>query len=123
VPINLDLIENGHVLWFKMEGSWKPEEILQAKEKTRSIFKQATHPIHAIVDLRGASFNMSLVTASQQVIGGEPLPNAGQITVIGVPWLMRMMVEPLLRVSNSNDPVTFFNTIDEAKAFLKRHIA
>jgi hypothetical protein len=123
VPINLDLIENGHILWFKMEGSWSPQEIVQAKEKTRAIFTQAKNPVHAMIDLRGASFNMSLITASQQVIGGDPLPNAGQIAVVGVPRLMRMMVEPLLRMSNSSDPITFFNSIDEAKTYLQRQIA
>ncbi len=122
MPINLELIENGHILLFQVQGAWKPEEIIPAKQKTQQIFKAATHLIHPLLDLHGATVNMALINASQQVIGGEPLPNVGQIAVVGVPRLMRMLVEPILRVTNPNDPITFFNTPEEAKTFLRRHI-
>ncbi len=122
MPIQLELIENGHILWFHIEGAWKPAEIPAAKEKTRQFFQQAQHPVHALVDLRHATVNLPLITASQQVIGGEPLPNSGQIAIVGVPGLLRMMAEPILRVVARNDPITFFDTIEQAKTYLRRYI-
>jgi hypothetical protein len=121
MPINLELIEDGHILWFQIEGVWRSEEILPAKEKTRRIFKQAPHTVHALVDLRRATVNMSLLMASQQVIGGEPLPNAGQIAIVGVSRLMQMLTEPILRAA-SNDPISFFDSPEEARSYLRRYI-
>ncbi|MCC7447757.1 MAG: hypothetical protein IT324_10085 [Anaerolineae bacterium] len=123
MPIHLEMIENGHILWFHIEGAWKPAEIPVAKEKTRQFFQQAHHPVHALVDLRHASVNLPLLTASQQVIGGDPLPNAGQIAIVGVPRLLRMMAEPILRVAAHDDPITFFDTIEQGKAYLRRFIS
>jgi hypothetical protein len=121
MPINLELIEDGHILWFQIDGVWRSEEILPAKEKTRHIFQHAPHTVHALVDLRRAAVNMALLMASQQVIGGEPLPNAGQIAIVGVSRLMRMLTEPILRAA-SNDPITFFDNPEEAKTYLRRYI-
>ncbi len=122
MPINLDLIDNGHILWFQVTGAWKTDEIRPAKEKTQLIFRQAHHPIQALLDLRGAKVNMALIKASQEVIGGEPLPNSGQIAVVGVPGWMRVLVEQLLRVTGNTDPITFFNSFEDAKTFLRDYI-
>ncbi len=122
MPINLELIDNGHILWFQVAGAWSTDEIRPAKDKTRQIFQQAHHPIHALLDLRSARVNMALITASQQVIGGDPLPNSGQIAVVGVPGWMRVLVEQLLRVTGNTDPITFFNNFEDAKTFLRGHI-
>ena len=121
MPINLELIENGHILWFQIAGAWKTEEILPAKEKTRRIFQEAPHTVHALADLSKATINMSLLLASQQVIGGEPLPNTGQIAVVGVSWMLRMVAEPVLRAA-SRDPISFFDTTDQAKSYLRKYI-
>ncbi len=122
MPINLELIENGHILWFHIEGAWKPEDIAPAKEKTRNIFQQAPHTVHALVDLSSAQVNVPLLMASHQVIGGEPLPNTGKIAIVGVPRMIRMVAEPILRATGNADPITFFSTIEEAKTYLRRHI-
>lgn len=122
MPINLELIENGHILHFQIDGTWTPEEIVSGKEKVRRIFQDARHTLHALVDLRRARVSIPLLMASQQVIGGEPLPNSGQITVIGVSWIMRSLAEPILRLAGGADTVTFFDTMDQAKAYLRRFI-
>ena len=122
MPISVNLIENGHILWFQIEGAWKPEDIAPAKEKTQRIFKAAQHPIHPMIDLSHASVNLPLLKASNEVLGGEPLPNVGQIAVVGVPRLIRMVAEPILRASGNKDPLNFFNTVDDAKRFLRQHI-
>jgi hypothetical protein len=122
MPINLELLENGHILHFQVDGAWTPEEIVAGKEKVRRIFQEARHIVHALVDLRKARVSVPLLMASQQVIGGEPLPNSGQIAVIGVSWIMRSLAEPILRLAGGADTVLFFNTIDEAKAYLRRFI-
>ncbi len=119
MPINLELIDNGHILWFQVAGAWSTDEIRPAKEKTRHIFQEAQHPIHALLDLRNAKVNMALITASQEVIAGDPLPNSGQIAVVGVPGWMRVLVQQLLRVTGNTDPITFFNSFEDAKTFLR----
>src|SRR5260370_23474003 len=98
MPINLELIENGHILLFQVDGAWTPEEIVAGKEKVRRIFQEARHTIHALVDLRKARVSVPLLMASRQAIGGEPLPNSGQISVIGVAWVMRTLAEPIPRL-------------------------
>ncbi len=123
MPIHLNLIENGWILHFQIERTWTPDEILAAKKDTRRIFEQATHPVHALADLRQAAVNVALLQASSQVIGGEPLPNSGQIAVVGVSWMLRMIATPLLSLAVGNDPVTFFDSYDEAVRFLKRYIS
>jgi hypothetical protein len=122
MPINLELVEEGCILWFQIEGAWKNEDITLAKEKTRCIFQQAQHPVHALVDLQHAAVNLPLLMASQQVIGGEPLPNAGQIAIVGVPRLIRMVAEPILRASSSGEPITFFDTLEQARSYLRRYL-
>lgn len=122
MPINLELIENTHILHFQVDGSWTPEEIVASKERVRRIFQESRHTLHALVDLRRAKVSVPLLMASQQVIGGEPLPNSGQITVVGVSWLMRGLAEPILRLAGGAETVSFFDTMDEAKAYLRRFI-
>jgi hypothetical protein len=122
MPINLELIDNGYILWFQIEGAWKPEDIAPAKEKTWQIFQQARHTVHALVDLSHAQVNVPLLMATNQVIGGEPLPNTGQIAIVGVPRMIRLVAEPILRATGNADPITFFGAIEEAKAYLHRHI-
>jgi len=122
MAISLEQIENGHILWFRIEGAWKADDIATAKEQTRRIFTEAKHPVHALVDLRRASVNLPLLTATQQVIGGEPLPNTGQIAIVGVPRLIRMLAEPILRAASSGEPISFFNTFEEAQKYLGRFI-
>jgi hypothetical protein len=122
MAIKLELIEEGYVIWFKIEGVWETEDIAPAKEKTASIFKQADHTVHALVDLRNAKVNVPLLMASRQVIGGEALPNAGKIAVIGVSKLLRMVSEPILKMADTSGSVAFFNTIEDAVKFLKQYI-
>ncbi len=122
MPISVELIDDGHILWFRIEGAWKTEEIAPAKEKTQRIFRHARQPIHALLDLRHASVNLPLIMASQQVIGGEPLPNTGQIAIVGVPRMIRIVAEPILRATASEEPISFFNTLEDAKAYLHRYI-
>ncbi len=66
--------------------------------------------------------NDCVITASQQVIAGDPLPNSDQIAVVGVPGWMRVLVEQLLRVTGNTDPITFFSSFEGAKMFLRGHI-
>ncbi len=122
MPIKLELIEEGHILWFQIDGTWTSTEIADAKEKTQRVYREAQHTIHALVDLRHAQVNVPLLMASRQVIGGELLPNAGQIAIIGVSRMLRMVAEPILRMADSTGSVIFFGTIEEAKAYLKQLI-
>ncbi len=123
MPIQLELIENDHILLIRIAGDWKPQDIPPAKENVRKIFTQATNTVHAVVDLKGVSVSLPLLQASQQVIGGEPLPNSGQIAVVGVSFMMRMIAEPILKLAGGGDELTFFNSLDEAKNHLRRVIA
>ena len=122
MPINLELIEDGYILWFRIEGSWEPREVAPVKEKTQRTFKEAKHTIHALVDLERASVNLPLLKATQQLIGGEQLPNTGHIAIVGVPRMIRMVAEPILRAT-SKEPISFFGSLEEAKNFLRRQIA
>ena len=122
MPINLELIENGHILLFQVDGAWTSEEIVAGKEKVRRIFQEAHTTVHALVDLRRARVNVPLLMASQQVIGGEALPNSGQIAVVGVSWMMRSLAEPILLLAGAAGTVAFFDTLDEAKTYLRRFI-
>lgn len=123
MPIRIELSEDGRIMRFQVEEPWKPEEIIPAKEKSRSIYTQAQNTVHALVDLRRATVNLPLLQASQQVIGGEPFPNSGQIAVVGISRMMQMIAYPLLRLAGGGDTVAFFNTVEEAKAYLQRQIA
>ncbi len=123
MPINLDLIENERILLIQITGDWKTADIAPAKEKTRHLFEQAQGTLYALVDLRQAAVNLPLLTASKQEIAGEPLHNSGQIAVVGVSRMMRMLGEPILRLAGSGDDIAFFNTLEEAKAYLRRLIS
>jgi hypothetical protein len=123
MPINIQLIEDGHVLLFQVDKSWNPDEIPAAKEKSRSIFKQAQHTIHALVDLTQASVSLKLIMASQQVIGGEPFPNAGQIVIVGVSKMLQMLAKPALVATGNADTISFFDNVESAKQHLRRYIA
>lgn len=123
MPINLELIEDGHILWFQVDEPWNADDIPPAKEKSRRIFQQAQHTVHSLVDLRRAKVNLPLLTAAQQVIGGEPFPNSGQIAIVGVSGMMQLIIRPALMVTGNADTLRFFKTFEEAKAHLRRQIS
>jgi len=122
MPIHLELIENGWILLFQVERTWTTDEILTAKAETRHIFETAQHPIHALVDLHQATVNVALLQASHQVIGGDPLPNPGQIAVVGVSRMMRLIAAPILALAGGSETLTFLDGLDEAKHYLRRYI-
>ncbi|HVO42721.1 MAG TPA: hypothetical protein VMT34_08865 [Aggregatilineales bacterium] len=122
MPIRIDQIENGHIVRFVIDDPWSADEIPEAKETARALFRQARHTVHALADLRHAAMSMALVMAAQQVIGGEPFPNAGQIAVVGISSLMRFMAAPILRLSGGADTVSFFDTSEQAVQYLRRCI-
>jgi hypothetical protein len=121
MPIQIEVIENGRIMHLQVTDPWKPADILPAKEKTREIFTAAKNTVHALVDLRRAAITMNLISASQQVIGGDPLPNAGQIAVVGINPLMQMMARPILKLSGSGDTVSFFDSVESAKKHLSKY--
>ena len=120
MPILIDLIENGHVVQYTVSDPWSPSEILPAKEQSHVIFGKAQHKLHVIADLRGASLNLGLLNAVQQVIGGEPLPNSGEVVVLGIGRMMRMIASPILKIAAGSDPVSFFDTQQEALTYLRK---
>jgi hypothetical protein len=120
MPILIDLIENGHVVQYTVTEPWSPSEILPAKAKSHEIFGAAKHKLHVLVDIRKASMNLAVVNAAQQVIGGEQLPNSGEIVVLGVGKMLRMVAAPILKIAAGSDPVTFFDTTQEALTYLRK---
>ena len=120
--IRLQLIENNCILWLRIEKTWTPEEILNVKGEVRHIFEQADHTIHSLVDFRQTSVTIPLLTASQQVIGGTPLPNSGKIAVIGVSGMLQLIARPILALADRENTVTFFGSMDEAERYLRRFI-
>ncbi|MBX3081487.1 MAG: hypothetical protein KF716_07600 [Anaerolineae bacterium] len=120
MPILIDLIENDHVVQYTVTEPWSPSEILPAKAKSHEIFGAAAHTLHVLVDLRKATFNLSLINAAQQVIGGEHLPNSGEIVVVGIGKMLRMIATPILKVAAGSDPVSFFDSPHEALTYLRK---
>src|SRR5258707_1534047 len=123
MPIKLELIENGWILHFQVERTWTNNEILAAKAETPRIYAAAQHPVHALADLRQVSVNLALLQASSQVMGGDLLPNAGQVAVVGVSWMMRMVATPFLTLAVGSEAPRFFDSLDEAKRYLRRYIS
>src|SRR5258706_715776 len=107
MPIHQELIEDGNILLFRIEGSWEPQDVAPVKAKTQRTFKEAKHTIHALVDLERASVNLPLLKATQQLIGGEQLPHTRHNAIVRVHRLIRMVAEPILRAT-SKEPISFF---------------
>lgn len=122
MPITINLIEDGHIVHYTVSDPWTTDEILPAKAHSHEVFGGARHTLHALADLRGAAMNLGLIQAAQQMMGGEPLPNSGEIAVVGVSRLIRMVAAPILTLVAGDNPVSFFDTVPDATAYLRRKI-
>lgn len=122
MPITIRLIENGHIVHYAVTEPWTVAEILPIKAQSEAIFRSATHTLHALADLRGATMNLGLIQAAQQMMGGEQLPNSGEIAVVGVSRMIRMIAAPILNMVAGDNPVSFFDDVPQATAYLRRLI-
>lgn len=126
MPVTLNVIEDGHIIYVKFVAPWKAEEMIRLFEEDRLYRDEVlrTKPgqkVHLIAELVNAG---GFPPGALQARNSPSLkhPTSGYAVVVGTQSYVIGLGNAVFRLARF-EKVKFVETTEEALAFLKPHIA
>lgn len=121
MPVALQLEDNQRIMFWQFSDPWTMPELFAHYKESESIFKNATHRVHSLVDLQQArSLPSGILKARYRADWSHP--RSGYTVVIGSSPLVKRTAELLFRITRF-DRVKFFEDEASARAYLDKLIA
>ncbi len=121
MTVQLELIENGHVLHYVFTDPVDMRELEAFNRQEKEYYDVVTHRIHSLVDIR----QMTHVPQGALHVRIRPNlthKNSGHLVLVGASTLIRMLAETATRLAHFGH-IEFFSEIDPAWAYLRDLIA
>jgi hypothetical protein len=122
MPVSLELLENGHIVFYKIEPPWTALELTSLYPREKTIRDTAPYLVHAMYDIRAVK---ELPPGALGTRHGAPTlehKNSGQIALVGSQSLARVIAQTIIRLGHITR-AHFFDTDEEALAYLRKVIA
>ena len=120
MPVTFELQENGSLMYWKLEDPWTLPELIGYYKQAESIFDNAPHMVHSLVDVQHVRQIPGGVLSARHAKTWHH-PRSGQTVIVGATPLIKAMVETLFQLVRFNR-VRFFNDEVEARNYLLRLI-
>ena len=121
MPISLELVEDGHILYYVYSDPWTVEDLTSLTPRVMDYYNQASHKIHTL----GDATKLRQVPPGALRVRSVPNlshPNSGDIAIAGASLLVETISTTIFRLVHFNR-VKFFQNADEAWAYLRTVIA
>src|SRR5262245_3205018 len=121
MPVTLDLLENGRVMYFTFSDPWVVSQVTDLYPRSNAYLNSATRKLHTFADVRPAR---RIPSGLLNLRYGPDWthPNSGQITILGASPLLRTFAKIVFRLSGF-ERIGFFDSEEEAWAYLRQLIA
>lgn len=126
MPIRVEVLENGRVLYYVVSDPWTVSDLLEAfasDRKHRDEFAKL-HPglkIHIMADIRQAKAIVPGILRAREAPSLKH-PTAGEGIVIGATPAMKAISDVVQRLAHQ-DKASFFDTEEDALTFVRGVIA
>jgi hypothetical protein len=121
MPVTLELVENGRVMFFTFTDPWDTQELMALYPRSAAYLDQAKHKLHTLTDVRNARRLPSRVLDLRR--GPDwAHPNSGHVAIVGAITLVTVFAQTIFKLTRF-ERVQFFNTMDDAWAFLRKAMA
>jgi hypothetical protein len=121
MPVTLRLEENQRIMFWQFIDPWTLPELLAHYKESETIFKNATHLVHSLVDLQQARGLPSGILKARYNADWSH-PRSGYTVVIGSSLLVKRTAELLFKITRF-DRVKFFPDEPSARVYLDTLIA
>jgi hypothetical protein len=121
VPVDLEICENGHILYCKFYDPWTIDEVIAVFPQARLHRSQMPFKVHMLADLHTTQTSPKSVLRAD--LASELLyPNTGNLAI----WHQSGLLKSLAKIGFQlirYDKAQFFNTEHEAWSWLRECIA
>lgn len=110
-----------HIILFKVTGNWQWDEMDAVRKDLYVILDSHPYPVYVVYDFTEAGRLPSNSFARLRAMNRQQHPAAGHTSLVGVRSIYRTMLDAFLKIyGRFVNPfgVYFFNTVDEAVAFI-----
>jgi hypothetical protein len=121
MPVTLQNVENGHVLYIVISDPWNIEEIAQLQPATSTAIADASHKVHSMVVVQTRKIPGGLLQV-RPTPRGLARPNNGQIVIVGAPKYLEAIAEAMFKLAHFTRS-TFYDNESDAWAYLHKIIA
>lgn len=116
MPIELDILENGHVLRYLMTDPWTIEDYEPILERDIMHRESVNHKVHNLTIAKLRTVPAGALRARNAPTFNHP--TAGHLAMVGAPQLVRSFTEIVLKLAHY-ERVKFFDTEEEALEHLR----
>lgn len=117
MPIELTMMENGRIAFFKFTDPWTADDVVQINHDEMAVLEHTPTLIHTIADLTGCKH------LPEKLLQLRHLPTLthkmmGYRVMIGAPSPMKQIGRVLGQLTG-NLKIVYVDTVDEAWAFIR----
>jgi hypothetical protein len=117
MPANLEFIEDGHIGLTTITDPWEINDLMGIVKKGAEFRDQAKHIVHSLVDLSAIqNIPSQIIQAPVSVVFKHR--NSGYMAAVGAKAYEQRILETLSML-NGGKEISFFQTYDEALAYLR----
>jgi hypothetical protein len=118
MPVQLDILENGHVLRYNLSDPWTYEDYEPILERDIAHRESVDHKVHNLTIAKIRTVPTGALRARSNPAFNHR--TAGHLLMIGAPHVVRMFTEAVLKLTHF-ERIKFFDSEEEGMAFL-RHV-
>jgi hypothetical protein len=122
MPVTVKFLEGEHVFYMKIEDPWTMDHIATAFDEAVPHFDKATFKVHTLANVTSTR---NLPPGVLSIRQGNPTlvhPNRGHAAVVGANNFVKSIGDAVTRIARFKS-VQFFNTEEDAWAYLRKLIA
>lgn len=116
MPVELDIIENGHILHYYITDPWTYEDYEPHLEREIQHRESVDHKVHNLLNAR-----VRTVPTGALKVRSSPTFNhrtAGHVAIIGTSQIVRGFTQTIIRLANY-DRLKFFDSEEQGLEYLR----
>lgn len=117
MPVKIDLIEDGYVIFYEIADPFEIEDLLTAYQQESEYRNATTHTMHSLTDFT----QMRRIPKNWlQARHGPGLkhPRSGEMIFVGVKPGLKVLLDVILKVTKYQR-IKLFNTMEQAQPYVK----
>ncbi len=118
MPINIELGDDGYILYYTIRDPWTIQDLMEAYQKELQLRDSVDHIVHSIVDFTNThQIPKNWLQAKQGP--GLTHPRAGEMLIVGISPAVKILFDTILRISHfGKGRLKLFSSLSEAQGYI-----